>query len=420
MATGQTVDQLVNKNFVLVNTSNVNNCSEFFANTNYTFSNQSMTFNNHTDNSINQNNDTITSSCPFLKIVYPFDCSTEEAEAEDIMCRFTESDSAENVDDEEKDDNDNNSDNNSDNDERNVTLTFNPNKYDSNYSNSSNIRIYDPRSEDTLDNEIFDEDGLLIVDTKFGKQYSYQLSDPLNPNKTLEVNLDLAEHSQGHLDNINSPRIEIERKNLDGSLDMTSAKNQMIVWKGNILDYFEEPEDNFENETYIEMMFNTGFHASDAPDNERRGIGVVFDVSKDSNPYILDYRDDGKYVKLTMNDVKNLSGSDFIFHSNDNKSDNYYLNDLINKTNITLKVKTFLTSDNNRVIQAFIDPGTGNETLYWTLNNASKLRDYEGIEDKAGFVETVNQGSGFTYVRTDNIETRLSSLQSIILDPNAP
>lgn len=410
-AWGQTANQLVNKNFVLVNTTNINNCSEFYTNTNYTFSNHNMTFDNHINNSINQSNDTITSSCPFLKIVYPFDCSTEESKVEEIMCRFTESDFAENVD-EEKEDDDN------DNDRRNETLVLDSNGNKS--SSNSNIRIYDPRSEDLLDNEIFDEDGLLIVDTKFGKQYSYQLADPLNPNKTIEVNLDLAEHSQGHLNNINSPRIEIERKNLNGSLDMTTAKNQMIVWKGNILDYFEKPEDNFENETYIEMMFNTGFHASDAPDNERRGIGVVFDVSKDSNPYILDYRDDGKYVKLTMGDVKNLSGSDFIFHSTDNKSENYYLNDLINKTNVTLKVKTLLTSENNRVIQAFIDPGTGNEILYWTLNNASKLQDYEGIEDKAGFIDTVNQGSGFTYVRTDNIETRLSSLQSIILDPNSP
>jgi hypothetical protein len=413
MAMGQTIDQLAEKNFVLINTTSVDNCSEFFRNTNQlnsTLGQENSTFS--ITNSGIQNNDTITSSCPFLKIVYPFDCSTDQIKVKEIMCRFTESDLENNIDAEREGGDD------EDHDERNETMT--PYLYsDSNGNESgSSIRIYDPRSEDILNNEIFDENGLLIADTKFGKQYSYQLADPLNPNRTIEVNLDLAEHSQGHLNNINSPRIEIERKSLNGSLDMTTAKNQMIVWKGNILDYFEKPEDNYENETYIEMMFNTGFHNSDAPDNERRGIGVVFDVSKDSNPYILDYRDDGKYVKLTMNDVKNLSGSDFIFHSNDNKSDNYYLNDLINKTNVTLKVKTFLTSDNNRVIQAYIDPGTGNETLYWTLNNVSKLQDYEGIEDKAGFIETVNQGSGFTYVRTDNIETRLSSLQSIILDPS--
>lgn len=413
---GQTINQLANKNFVLINTTSIDNCSEFYKNTNQlngTVGNKSSTL--RITNSSIHNNDTITSSCPFLKIVYPFDCSVEQINLTEIMCRFAESDYEDDIDDEREEGGDDNN-----QDERNEAeasyLRSDPNSNKS----GSNIRIYDPRSEDVLNNEIFDEDGLLIVDTKFGKQYSYQLADPLNPNRTLEVNLDLAEHSQGHLNNINSPRIEIERKSLNGSLDMTTAKNQMIVWKGNILDYFEAPEDNYENETYIEMMFNTGFHNSDAPDNQRRGIGVVFDVSKDSNPYIMDYRDDGKYVKLTMNDVKNLSGSDFVFHSNDNKSENYYINDLINKTNVTLKIKTFLTSENNRVIQTYIDPGTGNEILYWTLNNVSKLKDYEGIEDKAGFIETVNQGSGFTYVRTDNIETRLSSLQSIILDPNTP
>lgn len=417
LAAGQTVSHITDKNFVLINTTSVGNCSEFYRNNSDYPINQinstvgSENSNLNINNNAIQNNDTITSSCPFLKIVYPFDCSTDQLEVNEIMCRFTESETENNVDEEGVGDDGP--------EEQNKTeasyLRSHPNNNNNNNSDNK-IRIYDPRSEDILDDEIFDEDGLLVVDTKFGKQYSYQLVDPLNPNKTLEVNLDLAEHSQGHLNDINSPRIEIERKSLNGSLDMTAAKNQMVIWKGNILDYFEEPEDNYENETYIEMMFNTGFHNSDAPDNERRGIGVVFDVSKDSNPYILDYRDDGKYVKLTMNDVKNLSGSDFVFHSNDNKSDNYYLNDLINKTNVTLKIKTFLTSENNRVIQTYIDPGTGKEILYWTLNNVSKLQGYEGIEDKAGFIETVNQGSGFTYVRTDNIETRLASLQSIILD----
>ena len=98
-------------------------------------------------------------------------------------------------------------------------------------------------------------------------------------------------------------------------------------------------------------MFNTGFHVSDAPDIERRGIGVVFDVSNSSNPYIMDYRDDGRYLKLTMNDVKNLAGDDFIFHANDNKSKDYFLNDLTNTSNVTLKVKTFLTEGNKLVIE---------------------------------------------------------------------
>lgn len=256
---------------------------------------------------------------------------------------------------------------------------------------------------------------MLIADTKFDKQYSYELIDPLNSDKKIRVNLDLAKHSQGNNNQINSPRIEIQRENIDGSLDMKAAKNQMIIWKGNILDYFEEPKDKFDNETYIEIMFNTGFHASDAPDNERRGIGVLFDVSNSSNPYIMDYRDDGRYLKLTMNDLKDLAGDDFIFHSTNNKSKDYFLNDLTDTANVVFKVKTFLTGDNKRVIESYIDPGTGKEVLYWTLKDASKLQYHEEIRDRLGFIETVYQGSGFTYVRTDNIETRLASLQSFIL-----
>ena len=117
-----------------------------------------------------------------------------------------------------------------------------------------------------------------------------------------------------------------------------------------------------------------------------------------------------------MNDVKNLARDGFIFHSNDNKSKDYFLNDLTNTSNVTLKVKTFLTEDNKRVIEVYIDPGTGKEVQYWTLKDASKLQDHEEIRDRLGFIGTVYQGSGFTYVRTDNIDTRLASLQSFILN----
>ena len=79
-------------------------------------------------------------------------------------------------------------------------------------------------------------------------------------------------------------------------------------------------------------------------------------------------------------------------------------------------MKTFLTGDNKRVIEAYIDPGTGKEVRYWTLKDASKLQYHEGIKDRLGFIETVYQGSGFTYVRTDNIDTRLAALQSFILN----
>lgn len=395
-ATAQTINNLKDKNFVLVNTTDISNCTEFYGtspvesnnnNTNSAEINGANDTSNSTHKSnesvlsaTNLSNKTINQICPTLKVAYPYDCSSDENKTTEIMCRV------ENATEQEDDDGENGN------------YTF-------------------QRDEDVLDNEIFDENGMLIVDTKFNKQYSYHIVDPLNPDKMIGVNLDLGKHTQSHNSKINSPRIEIERENADGTLDMEAAKNQMIVWKGNILGYFKEPEGKYDNETYIEIMFNTGFHSSDE-DDQRRGIGVVFDVSHDSNPYIMDFRDDGRYTKITMNEIKALAGPDFIFHSNDNKSKDFYLNDLINTTNVTLKVKTYLTDQNKRVVQAFIDPGTGKEILYWTLKDVSKLRDLEGIKDKQAFLETIQQGSGFTYVRSDNIETRLASLESLIIDPN--
>ncbi len=40
---------------------------------------------------------------------------------------------------------------------------------------------------------------------------------------------------------------------------------------------------------------------------------------------------------------------------------------------------------------------------------------HEGIKDKRGFIETINQGSGYIIARTDNIDTRTSSFQSFAL-----
>lgn len=393
-AAAQTIDNLKDKNFVIVNTTDISNCSEFYGNdivnlnsTNPSNNNTSNATSKSIDNSTSStstttsfSNKTINQICPTLKVAYPYDCSSDENKTAEIMCRAEEEA-------EEEVDNDDNG-----------NFTF-------------------QRDEDVLDNDIFDKNGMLIVDTKFNKQYSYHMVDPLNPDKMIGVNLDLGKHTQSHNNKINSPRIEIERENANGTLDMNAAKNQMIIWKGNILGYFEDPEGKYDNETYIEIMFNTGFHSSDE-DDQRRGIGVVFDVSHDSDPYIMDFRDDGRYTKITMNEIKALAGSDFIFHSNNNKSKDFYLNDLINKSNVTLKVKTYLTDQNKRVVQAFIDPGTGKEILYWTLKDVSKLKNLEGIKDKQAFLETIQQGSGFTYVRSDNVETRLASLESLIIDPN--
>jgi hypothetical protein len=389
MALAQTVSHVQGKNYVLLNTTDTRNCPEFYDNSLQSNSTSESPINDkistlHNGSGLTNNTEPvedakkITNICPFLKIMYPYECSSEIDNSSEIMCNSKE--------------------------------ILNQTDGEEEGNNKEEVE------EEIPDNEIFDEKGLLIADTKFNKQYSYELVDPLDSDKKIRVNLDLAKHTQGHNNHINSPRIEIQRENINGSLDMEAAKNQMIIWKGNILNYFKEPKDKFDNETYIEIMFNTGFHASDAPDIERRGIGVVFDVSNSSNPYIMDYRDDGRYLKLTMNDVKNLAGDDFIFHSNDNKSKDYFLNDLINMTNVSFKVKTFLTDDNKRVIEAFIDPGTGKEIWYWTLKDASKLQYHDEIRDRLGFIETLYQGSGFTYVRTDNIDTRLASLQSFILN----
>ena len=392
MALAQTASHVQGKNYVLVNTTDIKNCPEFYDNP--------VQSNDTIESSINdtisiphnasgignttepvEDTKPITNICPFLKIMYPYDCPSEVNSSSEIMCNSKKDLNQPDVKEED-----------------------------------NNIKEDEQVEEEIPDTKIFDEKGMLIADTKFNKQYSDQLVDPLNSDKKIRVNLDLGKHTQGHNKHINSPRIEIERENINGTLDMNAAKNQMIIWKGNILNYFEEPKGKFDNETYIEIMFNTGFHASDAPDIERRGIGAVFDVSNSSNPYIMDYRDNGRYIKLTANDVKNLAGDDFIFHSNDNKSKDYFLNDLINTNNVSLKVKTFLTGDNKRVIEAYIDPGTGKETWYWTLKDASKLQYHEEIRDRMGFLETLYQGSGFTYVRTDNIDTRLASLQSFILN----
>ncbi|HKO65795.1 MAG TPA: hypothetical protein VJU13_11385, partial [Candidatus Nitrosocosmicus sp.] len=299
IAMAQTVDHIQGKDYVLINTTDTRNCPEFYDNIVQSDSTSDSRINDtitvsHNESGIGniteplKDSKTITNICPFLKIMYPYDCSSEANSSSEIMCASKE--------------------------DQNQNQTVADDEDDNKIKEEQKLV-----SEEIPDSKIFDEKGLLIADTKFNKQYSYQLVDPLNSDKKIKINLDLGKHTQGHNKHINSPRIEIERQNMNGSLDMNAAKNQMIIWKGNILNYFEDPEDKFENETYIEVMFNTGFHESDAPDIERRGMGVLFDVSNSSNPYIMDYRDDGKYIKLTMNEVKNLAGDDFVFHSNDNK-----------------------------------------------------------------------------------------------------
>ena len=66
---------------------------------------------------------------------------------------------------------------------------------------------------------------------------------------------------------------------------MSAAKNQEIIWHGNIHEYFKEPsKDKFENETYVSLQFNTGHHGSNDPNEERGFQEYCLDVSGSSNP----------------------------------------------------------------------------------------------------------------------------------------
>ncbi len=64
------------------------------------------------------------------------------------------------------------------------------------------------------------------------------------------------------------------------------------------------------------------------------------------------------------------------------------------------------------MIETFVDNGSGTDVPYWSLSNLTKLKDQEEIDDEKGFIETVNQGSGYVIARTDNIDTRPSSFKS--------
>jgi hypothetical protein len=79
-----------------------------------------------------------------------------------------------------------------------------------------------------LDTSNFSEKGLLLADTKFDPQYTFESIDPINSDNKIRVSLDFNKHSQGDLDNINSPRIDLLRENSDGEPNMSTAKNQII------------------------------------------------------------------------------------------------------------------------------------------------------------------------------------------------
>jgi len=258
----------------------------------------------------------------------------------------------------------------------------------------------------------FDNQGLLLADTKFGSQYSFESRDPVNPVNKIRVSMDFDKHTQGGLNDLNSPRIELVRANMDDEPNMSVAKNQIIKWQGNIKEYFKEPMDDFENETYIILQFNTGRHSSDN-DDERKGFGVLFDVSGGSNPNLFEFRDNGQYVKYDYETIKQLAGDSFVFHNIDINGNPVFINNLTNTDNVTLKVVTLLNGNNSRIVKTFIDNGQGKEIPYWTINNLTKLKEYDKVDNEGNFIDAMKQGSGYVIARTDNIDTRLLSFNSL-------
>jgi hypothetical protein len=275
-----------------------------------------------------------------------------------------------------------------------------------------------------LNQSNFDNDGNLKADTKFNKQYSFEIKRSNNSSSSLTgktiVSIDLSKHIQKNLPFLNSPRLKILRENATGMPDMAIAKNQEIIWTGNIKNYYKKPTDDYNNETYIALQFNTGRHIDEknsaSTTSEERSFGILFDVSNSSNPNLLEYRGDGGiYTKFKYDLIKQLAGKNFVIHSLNDKGSPHFINDLLDKNNVKLIVKTFLTKDNKRVIETYIDNGSGKEVPYWTLNDLAKLKDDESISDKNGFIKVTTQGSGYVIARTDNIDTRPTSFQSYII-----
>ncbi len=353
-------DVVQNDTFILINTTSVSDCKPLFN------QNNSLSFGDRDTNktifSNFEDNINYTNTCPFLKIIALDTCiekTIDDAKGEN--CKDGDS------------------------------------------------------KEDTLNQKNFDKEGYIIADTKFKTQYSWELIDPLNNNNKFKINLDFDEHVQSKNKDINSPRLEIIRLDTSGKPNMSIAKNQEIIWTGNIKNYFEEPRGKYKNETYLSIQFSTGRHNGDVPDEEGKGFGVLFDVSNSSNPNLFGYRENGHYSKFDYYSLKQYARDDFIFHNMDKNASPLFINDLLNKDDVQLKIKTFITNNNKRVVETFVDDGSGKLLPYWTLKDISKLKDYERIKDKRGFVDATLQGSGYVIARTDNIDTRPMSFKSLVI-----
>jgi hypothetical protein len=112
--------------------------------------------------------------------------------------------------------------------------------------------------------------------------------------------------------------------------------------------------------------------------------------------------------------LKQLAGGSFVFHHNDDKSGGpLFIDNLTNTQNVNLKVRTFLIDNNSRTVDVFIgNSSSGTEIPYWSLYNLSKLKEHENVVNESGFIDAINQGSGYVIARTDNIDTRPTSFRS--------
>ena len=101
IAIAQTVSHVQGKNYVLLNTTDTRNCPEFYDNSLQSNSTSESPINDtistpHNGSGLTNNTEPvedakkITNICPFLKIMYPYECSSEIDSSSEIMCNSKE------------------------------------------------------------------------------------------------------------------------------------------------------------------------------------------------------------------------------------------------------------------------------------------------------------------------------------------
>lgn len=240
---------------------------------------------------------------------------------------------------------------------------------------------YDNGSRKFNRDEDFTNDGSLKVRLT-NKTYRFKTPD------NLKVSVDLGMHgtSEG---NRFSPRINIIRNSLD------IFKNQEMIWTGDIVNV------NHSNGggKLIVLKFNTGQHSEGS--GEWGAMGVILSVSgKRSDPAIeRQGNNGGQYRKWSINQLKELEGNNdfkFIVHKDED------LGNLLQKGNVTLRVRTFLEDENKRKTETFLNLGEG-EFPWWTLED-----DGEIVPDNIRL-----RGSKYVVLRHDGVDTNTKAFSSV-------